>query len=133
MKGNINDTSKVLIECMKEKELTPSMVSRLLGEDRRYLDQQIHRHNDMKVQRFTDVLEHMGYGVEVVDLGEIRKVNNETMLHAITEGEPQGLMWTFCDGVYMALDSRAPGKPVIYGFDEKYQCLDWLKSKKLEK
>ena len=49
-----------IIACLEEKGISQRQLATRMGEDVRYLNQQLNRQKDMKVERFTDVLDHIG-------------------------------------------------------------------------
>ena len=50
--------SEIVLDCLEEKKLSQRQLAARMGEDVRYLNQQLKRQNDMKVGRFSNVLEH---------------------------------------------------------------------------
>lgn len=118
-----------IVNCLKEKSMSQSHLAAGLGEDVRYLNQQLHRQKDMKVERFTDVLDHIGYRVEVVDNEGIRKVCQEYAQKVIETGEPKGLFWTFAGGIYTAIDSTK-SELFCEDFRSKEECFKWFRCEK---
>lgn len=118
-----------VISCLEEKNMSQSQLAVSMGEDVRYLNQQLRRQKDMKVGRFTDVLAHIGYRVEVVDGGGIRKVCGGYAKQIIETGEPKGLFWTFTDGIYTAIDSTGT-EVFCEDFQNKDECFKWFQCKK---
>ena len=96
-----------------------------MDEDVRHLNQQLVRNNDMKVERFIEVLEHLGYRLEVVDNGGIRKVSSEYASQIIEAREPRGLFWVEKDGVFTGIDNSA-GDAFCEDFSSKEECFKWL-------
>ena len=117
--------SKVILACLEEKGISQRQLAVCMGEDVRHLNQQLGRNNDMKVERFIDVLEHLGYRLEVVDNGGIRKVSSEYASHIIETREPKGLYWVEKDGVFTGIDNTA-GDAFCEDFSSKEECFSWL-------
>lgn len=113
-------------ECMKEKKMTQRELAKSLGEDVRVINQQLNRQKDLKAERFLEVMEHIGYRVEMVDNDGIRKVC-EDMLDDIKAGKANG------DKFYIQKDDgsiigikTAGGEPEVEEFWNKAECFDWL-------
>ena len=117
---------EIIIDCLTEKGMTQTQLAASLGEDRRSINQQLKKRNDMKVERFVDVLEHMGYRVEIVENDDIRKVSAEYADRIVTEREPRGLFWYFDGNVYVGIDNT-DGEAYCEEFSSKEDCFEWLK------
>lgn len=122
----MNGAIDLVLECMKEKGMTQTELARSLGEDVRVINQQLHRQQDLKAARFLDVMEHMGYRVELVDNEGIRKVS-EDAVGAIASGEVKG------DRFYMQKDDGSivgirmnEGVYETKEFWSKPECFEWL-------
>lgn len=115
-----------VISCLEEKNMSQRQLAVSMGEDSRYLNQQLHRQKDMKVERFTDVLDHIGYRVEIVDNDGIRKVCDKYARKIIETGEPKGLFWSFTGGVYTAIDSTK-SEVFCEDFQSKEECFKWFR------
>ena len=59
--------AEIVKKCLKNKKITQRALAERLKEDPRLISQQLRRDKDMKMERFFDVLEHIGYGVEIVE------------------------------------------------------------------
>lgn len=115
-----------ITDCLREKGMSQRQLATCMGEDVRNLNQQMNRRNDMKVERFLDVLEHIGYRVEIVDNNGIRKVSDEYAQKIIDEKEPIGLFWEFAGGIYVGIDNTNGGA-FCEDFRSKEECFKWLK------
>lgn len=116
----------VILECLVKKKMTQTHVSKCMGIDRRLLNQQLKRQNDMKVERFNELLEYIGYHLEIVDNGDIRKVCKEYADEIINTGKPEGLFWTSNGDEYTAIDST--GSEVFSeSFRSKDECFKWFR------
>lgn len=117
--------AEIVMDCLEKKDMSQRQLATGMGEDVRYLNQQLRRQKDMKVGRFADVLDHIGYSVEVVDNNGIRKVCDKYAAHIIEAGGPKGLFWTMSGDGYTAIDSRED--PIIQkSFRSKEECFRWL-------
>lgn len=114
-----------IVNCLEEKNLSQRQLAACMGEDVRYLNQQINRQKDMKVERFADVLDHIGYRIEVVDNGGIRKVCDEYARRIIATGGPKGMFWQEVDGVFTAIDSTGR-ELVCKDFMSKEEMFKWF-------
>lgn len=121
--------SEIVLKCMEKKKLSQRQLATRMGEDARGLNQQLRRQNDMKVERFIDVLDHIGYRVDVVDNDGIKKVCEMYSRQIIETGEPKGLFWTFANGIYTAIDSTKSDVSVI-DFHSKEDCFKWFRCEK---
>lgn len=115
-----------IITCLEEKGISQRQLAARMGEDVRYLNQQLNRQKDMKVERFTDVLDHIGYRVEVVENDGIQKVSPEFAEAVIETREPKGLFWHFAGGRYVGIDNT-DGEAWTEDFETKEECFAWLR------
>lgn len=69
----MNKAAKTIIDCLERKKMTQRQLAKMMGEDVRNLNQQLNRQKDMKVERFEEVLEHIGYKMEIVGSREYRR------------------------------------------------------------
>ena len=116
----------LVLECMKEKKMTQTELAKSLGEDVRVINQQLNRQQDLKAERFLEVMEHIGYRVEVVDNDGIRKVD-ESMIDEIKSGEIRGRMLYAEKGDGTIIGIYSNGE--VFDVDEfgnKPDCFDWL-------
>ena len=113
-------------ECMKEKKMTQRELAKSLGEDVRVINQQLNRQKDLKAERFLEVMEHIGYRVEMVDNDGIRKVC-EDMLDDIKAGKANGDKFYIQkdDGSIIGIKTTG-GEPEVEEFWNKAECFDWL-------
>ena len=121
--------ASVIKGCLEEKGMSQRQLARCMGEDVRHLNQQLNRQDDMKVERFIDVLEHIGYRVEVVDNDGIRKVSTEYANKILEEKKEDGLFWTERDGECLGIVCKSGGT-VFDMFCSKNECFEWLKKHK---
>lgn len=117
---------ELIKESMKEKKMTQTELAKSLGEDVRVINQQLNRQQDLKAERFLEVMEHIGYRVEMVDNDGIRKVC-EDMLDYIKAGNVSG------DKFYIQKDDGSiigirvsNGDVEVEEFWNKADCFDWL-------
>lgn len=113
-------------ECMKEKKMTQKELAKSLGEDVRVINQQLNRQKDLKAERFLEVMEHIGYRVEMVDNDGIRKVC-EDMLDDIKAGNANGDKFYIQkeDGSIIGIKTM-DGEVEVEEFWNKAECFDWL-------
>lgn len=113
-------------ECMKEKKMTQRELAKSLGEDVRVINQQLNRQKDLKAERFLEVMEHIGYRVEMVDNEGIRKVS-EDMLDDIKAGKANGDKFYIQkdDGSIIGIKTTGE-EPEVEEFWNKAECFDWL-------
>lgn len=117
---------ELIKESMEEKKMTQTELAKSLGEDVRVINQQLNRQQDLKAERFLEVMEHIGYRVEMVDNDGIRKVC-EDMLDDIKTGNVSG------DKFYIQKDDGSiigirvsDGDAEVKEFWNKADCFDWL-------
>lgn len=118
--------SEIVLDCLEEKKLSQRQLAARMGEDVRNLNQQLHRQNDMKVGRFSNVLEHAGYRLEVVENDGIQRVCREYARQIIETKEPLGKFYTFENGIYTGI-SNETGDTWTEDFDSREECMKWLK------
>lgn len=128
----MNKAADVILRGMEEKGLTQSEVARRLGEDVRNLNKQLNRQNDMKVRRFIDVMECIGYGVRLEER-EFFKATPQYVEQIIRTGAPSGLFYCEIEtGWFVAVDNTHPELFVeeFSSFDEmtkwfaNYPCIN---------
>ena len=119
-------TIDLVIKCLKEKKMTQTELAKSLGEDVRIINQQLNRQQDLKAERFLEVMEHIGYRVEMVDNDGIRKVREE-MINNIQAGVIKGSMF-YAEkdddkiiGIYSETDMCE-----VEEFGNKADCFEWL-------
>ena len=120
---------ELIKESMKEQKMTQTELAKSLGEDVRVINQQLNRQHDLKAERFLEVMEHIGYRVEMVDNDGIRKVC-EDMLDDIKTGNIKG------DKFYVQKDNGSiigirvsNGDSEVEEFWNKADCFEWLISR----
>lgn len=118
--------SEIVLDCLEEKKLSQRQLAARMGEDVRNLNQQLQRQNDMKVGRFSNVLEHAGYRLEVVENDGIQRVCREYARQIIETKEPLGKFYTFENGIYTGI-SNETGDTWTEDFDSREECMKWLK------
>ena len=118
--------SKIVLKCLEEKKLSQRQLAARMGEDVRYLNQQLNRQKDMKVERFSDVLEHAGYRMEVVENDGIQRVCQEYAKQVIEARVPTGKFYTFAEGVYTGIDNES-GEAWTEDFESYEECMKWLR------
>ncbi len=118
--------AETVMKCLEEKNISQRQLATRMGEDVRYLNQQLHRQKDMKVARFSDVLEHAGYRLEVVDNDGIQRVCQEFANQVIETRKPLGYFYTFAGGIYTGIDNGT-GDAWTKDFNYYEECMKWLK------
>ena len=116
----------VIMKCLEEQKLSQRTLASRMGEDVRYLNQQLNRQNDMKVERFDDVLQHLGYRLLVVDLGGVRKVCQEYAEEVIEKREPLGQFYTFAGGIWTGIDNST-GDAWTEDFRDFDEMMKWMR------
>lgn len=118
--------SEIVTKCLEEKNLSQRQLAARMGEDVRGLNQQLKRQKDMKVARFSDVLEHTGYRLEVVDNDGIQRVCQEFANQVIETKKPLGYFYTFAGGIYTGIDNGT-GDAWTEDFSSYEECMKWLR------
>lgn len=117
---------EIVTECLEQKKMSQRQLAYRMGEDVRKINQQLKRQNDMKVGRFSDVLEHAGYRLEVVDNDGIQRVCQQFAVLVIETREPLGCFYTFADGIYVGIDNSA-GEARTEKFNSYEELVKWLR------
>jgi len=118
--------AEIVRTCLEEKGISQRQLAMSMGEDVRKLNQQLMRQDDMKVERFAEVLDHLGYRVEIVENDGIRKVSPDYAGKIIETGNPRGRFWYEVGGRYTGIDT-ADGTAIVEEFPDKEDCFKWLK------
>ena len=121
--------AETIIDCLKEKGMSQTQLAACMGEDIRILSQQLNRQNDFKVERFIDVLDHIGFRVEIVENDGIQKVAPEFARSIIDNNAPEGYFWYQVNDEYTGLCS-ANNSSFSATFDSKEKCFKWLRQMK---
>lgn len=119
-------TIDLVRECLKEQHMTQTELSKSLGEDVRVVNQQLNKQKDLKTERFIELMEHIGYRVEIIENDGIRKVS-EKLIGDIQAGAVRGNMFYAekDDGTIVGIYSKAEVFEVE-NFGNKADCFDWL-------
>lgn len=118
--------AETIMNCIKRKNMSQRQLAELMGEDVRVLNQQLNRQKDLKVERFIDVLEHIGYRLEIVDNDGIHKVSKEFAKQIYETVEPKGLFW-FTDGNFVVGIDTSNGEVLEETFFDKEECFKWFR------
>ena len=116
----------LVVECMNEKGMTQTELANSLGEDVRVINQQLNRQQDLKAERFLEVMEHIGFRVEIVDNDGIRKID-ESIVEGMTPATVKGDKFYAekNDGSIVGVYLK-DGMYQIEEFGNKADCFDWL-------
>ena len=114
----------IIYECLKKKKMTQTQLAAELGEDVRCINQQLKRYDDLKVGRFADLLEHIGYHIEIVDDG-VKKVSAITG-DKLENSAEENAFYTVCGDLYIGVKSSKTGL-AIEEFSDFDKCREWLK------
>lgn len=120
------NAQELVLNCLNEKKMSQTKLAESMQVDRRNLNQKLHRQNDLKVNDFSNMLDHIGYSMEVVDNRGIRMVNTDEAKRILEEKEPKGLFWTISSGMYVGIDNIS-GNPFTQRFRNKEECFQYLK------
>lgn len=118
--------SEIVTKCLEKKNLSQRQLAARMGEDVGGLNQQLKRQKDMKVARFSDVLEYAGYRLKVVDNNGIQRVCQMFARQVIETRKPIGYFYTFTDGIYTGIDNGT-GDAWTEDFSSYEECIKWLK------
>ena len=113
----------IIYECMKEKKITQTQLATELDEDVRAINQQLKRYGDLKVSRFADLLEHMGYRIEIVDSG-VKKVSAITR-DKLEDDACECAFYTVYGDSYIGVKNSSSGL-AIEEFSDFDKCKEWL-------
>lgn len=118
--------AEMIKACLEERGISQRQLSFRMGEDVRSLNQQLNRQSDMKVERFVEVLEHLGYRIEIIENDGIQKVSDKFAKQILEERKPLGLFWQFDGNVYTGIDNTH-GDAFCEDFCSKEECFKWLR------
>lgn len=125
----LNRAAEIILNCLEKENISQRQLAECMNEDVRNLNQQMNRRNDMKVSRFIDVLEYLGYRIEIVKNKGIRKVSPEYAEKIIDEKKPKGLFYFRKEnGWYTGVDNaNRTGFAITEEFWDKEECMKWLR------
>ena len=98
------NAQQVILKHMEEKRLTQKELSRIMGESPQNLSQQLHRQKDMKMRRFVEVMEYLGYEILAVER-DYRRVSPQVASEIVETGSPHGLFWSKEKDVLFGIDN----------------------------
>lgn len=118
----------IIISCVKQKNTSQHKLADAMGVSVQTINQQL-AGCDMKLEKFTEMLDYLGYRVSVEDLGAIHRVSPEMLAELANDnvdvtGNRQ--VWAYDSGLYKALFSQGV-KHEIRLFETKDECIDYLK------
>lgn len=121
--------ANVIDNCLREKNMTQTEVASHLGESIANFNQRLRRDKDIKVSTFVEILEAMGFRVDIVDIG-INKVSSG-YIEKIVRGDIK-----VADGKYYCITENADtevtgvcskdSKIEVKKFENATNCLEWL-------
>lgn len=118
--------AKIIKQCMKEKGISQTDVANEMGEDRRLLNVQLMQVGSMKVMRFKEILEYLGYRLEIVDNGDTRRVSKDTGDRMLVGDGEDGKVWFEDeDGAFVAVEKN-DGKIKFKKFTDRNECVEYL-------
>ena len=97
--------SELIMDCMKARGLFQSEVSKRLGEKPQNLNLQLLHRQDMKVGRFTEIMESMGYEVTLRYRG-FSKVTPQYADDVTRTHLPIGRFWYRAGNLYVGIDNQ---------------------------
>ena len=97
----------VVAKCAERRGMNYAELSSAMGEIRQRLNQQMGC-QDMKMRRFVEVLEYLGFEVVAVEV-DFRRVTPKAAQEIIKTGNPKGLFWAEENGTYVAVNSNCGG------------------------
>jgi lambda repressor-like predicted transcriptional regulator len=98
-------SAKAIIQGLKKKGMSQTELAKSMGEDVRSINQQLNRQKDMKVERFVDVMEHIGYSVELEER-DFRRVSPQFGKQILETCKPEGLFYYEEEpGLFVGIDT----------------------------
>lgn len=119
--------AEIIMECLKKKGLSQRQLAARMEEDVRGLNQQLNRQADMKMKRFAEVMQYIGYTVDVSDAG-CQRVSQNFGKQIIETAEPKGMFWYETDGEYVAI-ANTGGEIFTESFKDWENCNNWMQEK----
>lgn len=127
-----NKAADVILTLCREQKITQTELSYRLGEDLRGFSQRMLKTKDMKMSKFIEMLEALGYGVELVETGVIR-LKEKVALEVIKEPKKFGYFWYIKDDnenteQFIAIAKTDTVKTKT--FTRREDCIAWLTERK---
>lgn len=113
----MNRATDTVLKCIEESGINQTILASRMGTDRRNLNQMLHRGKTIKQDKYEEMLECMGYTIELKKTGAIRV--NAKMLD---EADNTSTLWCDKGDYYAALKN---GEREY--FTDKDEMLKWLK------
>lgn len=114
----------IINNCLIERNMSQRKLAEKMGIVVQILNQQL-KHNDIKVERFIDILDYLGYRVSIEDIGSIHKVTLQEGKSIREQKNERCKVWTEDDGVFTAIVCNGTNVDTKY-FDSKQACIDYL-------
>lgn len=112
---------------LQNKGISQRELAASLGEKAQVVNQQLNRQNDLKAERFIELMEHLGYQFDYVDNG-IRKISHG-LEDDILAGKFKGDKFYIEDGDFSYTGyKKVDGEFLTESFWTKEKCLEWLGS-----
>lgn len=122
----MSKASEIVLECIENKKLTQTELAARVGEDRRNMNEQLRRQNDMKFDRVTKLVEASGYRLAVEETG-INIVDASYGLKVVETGSPFGKFIYEENGEFFAVNTTE-GKLDIKASPTKEEAFGWLQT-----
>lgn len=119
--------AEIIMECLKKKGLSQRQLAERMNEDVRVLNQQLKRQADIKTKRFADVMQYIGYTIDISDAG-CQRVSKNFGKRIIEAEEPKGMFWYEVDGKYVAI-ANIGGEMFTESFNDWKNCSNWMQEK----
>ena len=119
------EAANEIMKCLEERKMTQKQLAKFLGEDARNINQQLRRNKDMKVKRFEEVLNCIGYKIQIVKNDGIQKVSESFALKIIEDRTTIGRFWYQEGNKVIGIDN-SEGEAFTEEFNSKEECFKWL-------
>ena len=126
MKGHrMNVAGQIILNCIKEAGISQIELARRTGQDRRNINQMIHRGTDIKYGKFSEMIESAGYDMQLVKTDTIR-VHPYLLITIANAGEPKGKYWCKTGSAYAGVINEDKGS-LKRRFENKEDLIRWFK------
>lgn len=118
--------STILRKIMKDHGISQTELADKMGISTALLSAYLVRNNDIKVGKFEEFLEYLGYRMDIVPNDGIRRVSEECGSRIIVGDGPDGKYWyTENNGNYVGIEKHGQNVKFMK-FRRKENCFDYL-------
>lgn len=119
----------IILKCLQTRGMSQRKLSQKMKATPQNINQQI-LGDDLKMERFTEILDYIGYRISIEDINNVFRVHPEDF-EALKDQKERMLIWCENDGIFQSLVCDGINTEIKF-FNDKNDCVDYLIAKKDE-